>query len=194
MILNETKPPLDEALAHFGVKGMRWGQRRAQRAAENDARARVAAEDRAIQDYHDQERYDRRKKQIAVGALAVAGTAATLIILKKNGHLTIPTPSLKSLNENSRAEKDNARKLASDARAAYKNSKFANRTFRPKNVGNPLWTVNPKKAKTAKDFVDAGFGKNGVFNVSNMAKASEKMSTINPNIWDIPMLALMSGR
>lgn len=190
MFLNETNPPLDEALAHFGVKGMRWGQRRAAKA---EARSAARINRDMEKDLFKEERHDRRKKQLAVGALALAGTAATVIVLRQNGHLKIPT----SLLENNRAERDSARKIATDARAAYKNSKLGSKTFTPRGHANPLWTVNPKKAKqakTAEDFINAGFGKDGVFNVTNMARGSERMRNMDPDIWNIPMLALTSGR
>lgn len=35
IILNETNPPFEEALQHFGTKGMKWGVRRQKRKEQN---------------------------------------------------------------------------------------------------------------------------------------------------------------
>lgn len=43
MILNEQKPPLDEALVHFGVKGMKWGVRKNRTTDQLDKSERQAA-------------------------------------------------------------------------------------------------------------------------------------------------------
>lgn len=215
MILNDTKPPLEEALVHYGVPGMKWGRRRAR------------SRDSSSNDYDElseQDRHDRNKRRVAAGALVAAGTIATVVVLHKTGHVKI-SPALiasgkaaaskmrpLSPSEESARAKDAFRKAADSARAtgkeyddayrdagrkaygAYKKSNFANRTFRPENVGNPLWTRSPKAAKSASDFVDAGFGKDGVFNVTTMAKGSQRVKDFNSDIWDVPMLAITSGR
>lgn len=161
MFLNETNPPLDEALAHFGVLGMRWGHRKEQSRQEQ---------------YGEYDTYDvppenYKKKhtgaKIAVGGLVVAGAIASALILKNNGGLPV-----------------------------YKvpKSPWAGKTFRPQNVGNPLWTVHPKSPKAARDFVDAGFGKNGVFNVTTMARGAKTVKDFDADVWDVPMRSITSGR
>lgn len=187
MFLNETKPPLDEAMKHFGVLGMHWGQRRADR---NLGRAvRKQNSDFDIDEFGD-EPNNNRKKKIATGLLIGAGTVATLAILHKSGHIKLPVNAISNLASDTQAEQNNARRLAGNARDAYK-SKVGGRSFRPKNVGNPLFKVHPKETK---DFVDAGFGKNGVFNVTNMTRGAKTVNDFNSNVWDVPMLALTSGR
>lgn len=194
MFLNETKPPLDEVLEHYGVLGMHWGQRRRMAKAERAAnKAQIDAYKKLEKEY-DLEAGGHRKRNVAIGVLAVAGTAATIAVLHKSGHIKVPVDAIRNLSSDSKAERSNARKLASDARNAYKNSKVGGHTFRPTNVGNPLFNVDPKSPKGAKDFVNAGFGKNGVFNVTTMARGSKTMSDFDPSIWDVPMLALTSGR
>ncbi len=98
------------------------------------------------------------------------------------------------MNNNAAVERARNKNLAKDAYGSYKNSKFANQTFRPDQVGNPLFNVHPKSAKVGKDFVDAGFGKNGVFNVSTMAKGAQRVNNFNSDIWNVPMLAITNGR
>ena len=58
-ILNEVNPPLEDALAHFGVKGMRWGQRKAQESTGGGTRKATRAEKRAHQEKFNQEKGDR---------------------------------------------------------------------------------------------------------------------------------------
>lgn len=171
MFLNETKPPLEEALVHFGVRGMRWGVRRSQSSGGHD---RSDYEDL---DYHDEERHNATKRKIAVGLLVGAGAIATVAVLHKSGHLKIATDQIK-----------NFRDQAPPGRIKTP------RTFRPENVGNPLFTVGPKTPKATRDFVDAGFGKNGVFNVTTMKRGASTVQDFGPDIWDVPMLAITSGR
>lgn len=90
MFLNETKPPLEEVLEHHGIKGMHWGQRRAQKAA---YKAQTKAYKQIEKEYNDQAHADRKRK-IAIGALTVVGIAATAVVLHKTGNLKIPTHTL----------------------------------------------------------------------------------------------------
>lgn len=156
MFLNETKPPLDEAISHFGVRGMKWGVRR---------KSETRSEDEDFDLSPDRPNRHTGAK-IAAAGVVVAGALASAYILKNHGSL--PTSSIK-----------------------IPKSPFAGKTFTPKDVGNPLWTRNPKEAK---DFVDAGFGKNGVFNVTTMKRGAKTVKDFDANIWETPMRAIASGR
>jgi len=52
IILNDTNPPFEEALQHFGTKGMKWGVRRQKRKEQNrqikDARRKIAGKEAEI--------------------------------------------------------------------------------------------------------------------------------------------------
>lgn len=187
MFLNETKPPLDEAMKHFGVLGMHWGHRRADRKLGREIRKQNTQFD--PNDFGDESHNDRKRK-IATGLLIGAGTVATLAVLHKSGHIKLPLNAISNLASDTQAEQNHARKVAGNARDAYK-SKVGSRSFRPENVGNPLFKVHPKEAK---DFVDAGFGKDGVFNVTNMTRGAKTVKDFDSNVWDVPMLAITSGR
>lgn len=154
MFLNETNPPLEEALAHFGVLGMKWGHRK----------------DRYTEDYDISFAPNKKHtvaKTVAVTSLVAAGVIASALVLKNQGSLPV-----------------------------YKLPKmpWADKAFRPENVGNPLFTVHPKSPKAARDFVDAGFGKNGVFNVTTMARGAKTVNDFDAKIWDVPVRAITSGR
>lgn len=155
MFLNETKPPLDEALAHFGVLGMKWGHRKSSSSYDEHF------------DLEPKKSNHTAAKIVAVGAVVAAGALASALILKNHGSLPV-----------------------------YKmpKSPWADKTFRPKNVGNPLFTVHPKSPKAAKDFVDAGFGKNGVFNVTTMQRGAKTVHDFDAKVWDVPIRAITSGR
>lgn len=179
MFLNETNPPLEEALEHHGIKGMHWGRHKAR-----DSSSSEPMHDTNY-DYYDPQRHDATKRKIAIGILVGAGTVATVALLRKNG--TLKVPSLRSLDSGTQG----AGSRGSRAYEAYKKSKFANKTFRPENVGNPLFTKNPKAAS---DFIDAGFGKNGVFNVTTMSKGAKTVNDFGPEVWQTPLRAITSGR
>lgn len=73
MIIQD-KMPLEEALVHFGVKGMKWGVRKEQNGGSSEPR--FTPEQKAI----------AKKVAIGVGALVVvAGTAVVVHQLQKNG-------------------------------------------------------------------------------------------------------------
>lgn len=63
-ILNEVNPPLEEALAHFGVKGMHWGVRR-----ELTGRTTTSADIKKAR-----QRTDVQKRQINTHALRAIAT------------------------------------------------------------------------------------------------------------------------
>lgn len=63
----------EEALAHFGVKGMRWGVRNETSSVSKEPKKRLST---------------KKKVAIGVGVLAV-GTAVTLAVLGKHGNLPI---------------------------------------------------------------------------------------------------------
>lgn len=72
-MLQDTKPPLDEALLiHYGVKGMRWGVRR-KRPDEAERKAR----------------FGPKAKKIALATAGVAGALAAGYFLSKNGNVNV---------------------------------------------------------------------------------------------------------
>lgn len=165
MFLNETKPPLDEALTHFGIKGMRWGVRRER--SSGDSGGSSEYHDTSL-DYYDEEQHNRTKRKIATGALLVVGAAATVAILHKSGHLKVAKEAYDDLKNNT-----------------------PKHTFRPRDVRNPLFTVAPKVTEGA---VDAGFGKNGVFNVTTMTRGATRIKDFDSGVWSTPVTALAVRR
>ena len=74
-----TQPTREEALAHFGVKGMRWGVRNAPLSVSSDTPKRKIS----------------NKKKVAIGAGVLAvGTVVTLSVLAKQGNLPIKDISM----------------------------------------------------------------------------------------------------
>ena len=75
-----TQPTREEALAHFGVKGMRWGVRKSETSsASSEPKKRMS---------------NKKKAAIGVGVLAV-GTAVTLAVLGKHGNLPVQHISMR---------------------------------------------------------------------------------------------------
>lgn len=177
MFLNETKPPLDEALAHYGVKGMHWGKRR----------SRSSSDD--YDDMLEQERHERNKKRVATAGLVAVGAVATVAILHKTGHVKV-SPSVIASGKSafSKLTEDSPAQSAvrSKARSMYEASKAARKerkayTWRLDEVRNPLWTVNTKKSKRSKATglspgLAETFSQNGVFKIHSM----------DDNIWATP--------
>lgn len=183
MFLNETKPPLDEALAHYGVKGMKWGQRRA---ARQDAQEQQRISRQLEKDLFDDDFDNTRQKRIIAGtALAVVGIAATATILHKNGKLP-----LKYLLISSDPNKSFARETAENMWKKRKAKRPPKWTPTP----GPDFDWSPPASKAAKDFIDAGFGKSGVFTVTTVAKGAKTVNNFGPDIWNVPLRALPSGR
>lgn len=98
MIENEVKPSLDE-LAHYGVKGMRWGVRRADRTQNAGYTSRMRSEDRrthgrrAVNRINDRlnsgesrdKALEREDMRNARQRLAVAGAAYAAVLLAQHG-------------------------------------------------------------------------------------------------------------
>ena len=75
-----TQPTREEALAHFGVKGMRWGVRNASsNTSPSEPKKRMST---------------KKKAAIGISVLAV-GTAATVAVLAKNGNIPIKDISMR---------------------------------------------------------------------------------------------------
>ena len=206
MILNDNKPPLEDALVHYGVPGMRWGRRK----------GRDNSSD--YDDYDELDRLERRErnKRIAVGAALVAvGTIATVAVLNKTGTVKI-NPDLIAKGKaaaaaaGSAASASSAAANSAPARAAfqkikargdeyddayrdagrkaygaYKKSDFANRSFRPPDTGNPLWS---------RTHPNVGFDMGPRASAQRTYDGSFRVHSMDRDVWDMPMLALTSGR
>lgn len=68
-----SKKSRDEALAHFGVKGMRWGVRNESSTTSNTSKNRIST---------------KKKVAISLGVLAT-GAAITAVVLNKKGDLPV---------------------------------------------------------------------------------------------------------
>jgi len=180
MILNETKPPLAEAvdLAHYGVPGMKWGRRKGRSSNDED-----------YDDMLEQERHERNKRIVAGSALAAVGAVATVAVLHKTGVVKI-NPDLIAKGKEAAAklressEKETTRgkipfNAAADAykksRERYKDSDFAKRTFEPDRA-NPLWRVDKTKTPLATSLADVLLGR-GVHTIH----------TLNNDVWATPV-------
>jgi len=166
MFLNETKPPLEEALEHFGVRGMHWGVRK-----KRDNQDYNQGDYRDTFDLSPPKPNNHTGAKVAAAGVVVVGAVATAYVLKKYGSTRMPRSGVK-----------------------LPKSPFAGKTFTPKNVGNPLWTRTPKAPKAARSFVDAGFGKNGVFNVTTMTRGAQTVNDFDAKVWEMPVKAITSGR
>ena len=100
----DEKPPLNEdLLVHFGVKGMRWGHRKAQEKSAHRSSSSSASlpKQQKSSRFSPEQKAKAKKVAIGVGVLTVAaGTAYAAYILNKNGKLPIrsvkpPTPQVK---------------------------------------------------------------------------------------------------
>lgn len=76
MIVVDQKPSLEDALVHYGVKGMKWGKRK-RSPAEEAERSR---------------RFKKNAKRTAA-VVVVGGAALTVAILAKNGKLPVKSLS-----------------------------------------------------------------------------------------------------
>lgn len=185
MILNETKPPLEEAveLAHYGVPGMKWGRRK--------DRNRPSLEDYDEYDaLVEQERHERNKRIAAGSALAAVGVVATVAVLHKTGAVKI-NPELiakgkeaaSKLRESSEKERTRGKipfnaavGATKKAHARYKDSDFSKRTFEPDQVANPLWRTDKTKPKLSTSLADVLLGR-GVHTIH----------TLNNDVWATPV-------
>ncbi len=86
-LFKHTNLQIEEVLEHFGVRGMHWGQRR--------SRVSGSSSHDPSYDFYNEARDNSAKRKIAIGALALAGTAATVLVLHQTGHLKIPKMHLK---------------------------------------------------------------------------------------------------
>jgi len=64
----------EDDLAHFGVKGMRWGVRKADTSGGTQQKSGMST-----------------KKKVLIGTAVVAGVAATAAILARSGSVSVPT-------------------------------------------------------------------------------------------------------
>ena len=86
MLLNDTKPPLDEVVKHSGVKGMHWGQRKEPGYAKTADYYKIKSE------------HHNRNVALATGA-AVVGAGIGIAILAKYGGLKLPKKVLSGVVE-----------------------------------------------------------------------------------------------
>lgn len=80
-MLHDHKPALDDALlAHYGIKGMKWGKRK-QRTPEEQQR--ISARNKKV-------------AKIAVGVTVAAGAVAVAVILSRNGGIKASAATAKA--------------------------------------------------------------------------------------------------
>jgi hypothetical protein len=73
MIVSE-KPDLDEdLLVHFGIKGMKWGQKKTSSSGDSPGKKPMST-----------------KKKVAIGAAAVAGATAVAFVIARRGKTQMP--------------------------------------------------------------------------------------------------------
>jgi hypothetical protein len=105
-MLHEDKMALDNALEHYGVKGMKWGVRKDRTSAEKTA-AR------------------KKKKKILVGAAIVVGAGAAAVVLKGEGRrLAVRKAGQQLSNMQVGSQRD--RILYMESNAAMKGVEFLN--------------------------------------------------------------------
>ena len=127
---NITKPSLEEAIEHYGVKGMKWGVRRDQavldRAAGRNAiplKREAVTVNRMNNARRNQQARSKKqmskKKKVAIAAVVVIGGVAAASILKNKG-------AQKAIYDNYNKESNRALNSQKD-RVLYMESKSAER-------------------------------------------------------------------
>lgn len=129
MFLNETKPPLDEVVEHFGILGMHWGVRK----SSGSYNPRSTPQESYDTSYLNELNPEKKKHTgLKIAGLILAGAATSAIILQKNGQFKAGALQQKQGYE--------------AVGNAFK--KIHNHSFRPETVGNPLWKAGPKAASS----------------------------------------------
>lgn len=158
-MLVEDKPPLDdELLAHFGIPGMKWGQRKGYIPVGRPGGARPAPQSQQSQGH-------ALMKKLAIGGGIVAGVAAGAYLLSKTG----TRPSARAMTSRSNAAglkmtmgllkrtgkmslsgiKGMPKVAKVGGKAAFKTTRFVG-----KQAGSATKRVAVNSTKTTRDFIE----------------------------------------